>query len=95
VKHAGLATHYIPSSLLGELYQAMQDLGPAAGDERQLRTLLNDFQGRAPLPEGQLPSRQADIDRLFGGKSSVAEVHRACRESGGDFGKEALAAMAK
>jgi len=90
-----LATHYIPSNIIPELEEAIINLGPAAGDTIRLQALLNDFQGRTALPPGQLPGIQADIDRIFDGRSSVEEIIDVCRRSGGKFGQDALVLMAK
>ncbi|EFN58909.1 hypothetical protein CHLNCDRAFT_140853 [Chlorella variabilis] len=60
VRHAGIATHYIPSQLLPELHQSIVGLGPAASDAAALGEVLSSFEAREALPEGQLAAiRQA------------------------------------
>jgi enoyl-CoA hydratase/carnithine racemase len=104
VLHAGLATHYIPSSLLPELQNAIvqtlslvNSTANPAQLETSLRTVLNQFQSRAPLPPGELPQHFDTISRVFGGgKRSVEEIYEACKAPrSGEFGKKAAEMMIK
>jgi hypothetical protein len=112
VLHAGLATHYIPSELLPELQNAILHCISSTGTthahsadintqniqlEISLRSLLNEFQSRTPLPSGELTQHMKTISRIFGGgKKSLEEMYNACKEpSSGEFGKETAALMAK
>lgn len=95
VRHAGIATHYIPSQHLPEVLQAIEDLGPAARDAGRLGELLASFERREALPEGTLKSMRADIDFCFGGKGSVEEVYAECERSGGQWGIDAIAQMSE
>ncbi|KAL4440735.1 hypothetical protein ABPG77_000444 [Micractinium sp. CCAP 211/92] len=95
VRHAGIATHYIPSRHLPAVEQAIAGLGPAARDAGKLRELLASFEGREALPEGSLEAMRADINFCFGGKQSVEEVYSECERSGGQWGIDAIAQMSK
>ena len=76
VRQAGVATHYVPSALLPELEEAIVKLGRECTVE-QVREILDKFEARTALPEGELSVRRRDIDAAFGGKGGVEEVHAA------------------
>ncbi|KAL4457481.1 hypothetical protein ABPG75_012346 [Micractinium tetrahymenae] len=95
VRHAGIATHYIPSKHLPEVQQSIEDMGLAASDAGRLGELLTSFERREALPEGQLAAKRADIDFCFGGKGSVEEIYAECERSGGQWGIDAIAQMSK
>jgi Enoyl-CoA hydratase/isomerase len=107
VLHAGLATHYIPSAMLPELQTAILNCLTSqkvtAGDnnvqlETSLRSILNQFQSRTPLPSGELPKHFDTISGIFGGgKESLEEIYDACKDfsRGGEFGRMAAELMTK
>lgn len=74
-----VATHYVPSAALPELEAALKGLG-AGADAGSVRELLDDFQARTPLPEGQLAQQRQDIDSVFLNPGSVEAVHEALRK---------------
>ncbi len=92
--HANLATHYIPSARLPDLTAAISALSVAAGDETKLRSLLNDFQSKSPLPQGNLSEQLPKINAIFGGKPSVESIYAACKAEG-QFGRDIVAMMMK
>lgn len=94
VLRAGLATHYVPSQLLGGLENAI--LGLNADSAQTLPKLLSEYQGMQGLPEGTLDSdTMHQIESIFGGKSSVEEIYEACKASGSEFARQALEMMQK
>jgi enoyl-CoA hydratase/carnithine racemase len=101
VLHAGLATHYIPSSLLPELQNAILNTLNKNENREQLeislRSVFNEFQSRAPLPTGELSQRIPTISHIFGGnKKSLEEIYDACKAPGsGEFGQATAEMMAK
>ena len=94
VFNAGLATHYIPSAKLSKVEAALASLGSNVGNETSVRSLLNDFQGKEPMPEGILPRLMPKINSIFNSKPNVEAIYEACRK-GGDFGKETIYLMAR
>ncbi|KAL6768295.1 HIBCH1 [Auxenochlorella protothecoides x Auxenochlorella symbiontica] len=79
VKHATLATHYLPSALLPELEAAIQGLGHGAS-KQSIGELLDSFQARTQVPAGELAAQRRDIDAAFVGRKSVEEVYAALEQ---------------
>jgi 3-hydroxyisobutyryl-CoA hydrolase len=93
VLRAGLATHYVPSHLLGSLENAILGLDVSA---QTLPKLLSEYQGMQGLPEGTLDSDiMQQIELIFGGKSCVEEIYEACKASGSEFASQTLEMMQK
>lgn len=95
VRHAGIATHYIPSQLLPQVHQSIVSLGAAAKDPAVLGELLSSYEQREPLPDGQLHAIRPDIDFCFGGKQSVEDIYAELERSGGQWGIDTIALMSK
>lgn len=57
MKHATLATHYLPSALLPELEAAIQGLGHGAS-KQSIGELLDSFQARTQVPAGELAAQR-------------------------------------
>lgn len=95
VRHAGLATHFVPSRLVPDLEHALAQLGAQAYKEGAVGRVLHEFEGRHALPQGKLGAQRERIDTAFGGASSVEEVYEACRQAGGQWGADAVAMMEK
>jgi enoyl-CoA hydratase/carnithine racemase len=104
--HAGLATHYIPSTLLPKLQNAILNTLETTTStavesknqlETSLRSVLNEFQSRTPLPTGELLQHTETISRVFGGNNkSVEEIYEACMApESGDFGKVTAELMSR
>lgn len=93
VMHAGLATHYVPTHLLGRLEKAVLGLDIGA---HSLPKLLSEHQEMESLPAGSLSAdTMQQIESLFGGKSSVEEIYEACKASGTEFAQQTLEMMQK
>lgn len=95
VKHAKVATHYVASKHLPELQQALEGLGTAAADAREVGRVLDAFEAREALPEGEIAGIKPTVDLVFGGRASVEEVYAACERLGGQWGVEAIGLMSK
>lgn len=69
VKEVGLATHYLPSSSLGDLTHRLRNLGPRASDPSAVASELAAAEAAAapPPPPGGAARRLALIGSLFGG----------------------------
>lgn len=94
VRRAGIATHYIPSKYLPQVQQAIIELGPKASDAGVLGAVLDGYEQKEALPQGQLESMRADIDFCFGGRQSVEGIYEAC-ERAGQWGIDTIGLMSK
>ena len=107
VYEAGVATHYLPSSLVPAAVDAISsallaiprhDTGAAAAAERCIGDILFRYQCMNALPTGSLEDVRDCIDGLFDMASSVEEVFDRCRRgsfSTQRFSREALGLLQK
>lgn len=65
VKDAGFATHFLPSSRLGELTDRLVGLGPRAGDHSAVDALLRDME-REQHERGQVQGQGQAVDNSGG-----------------------------
>lgn len=103
--HAGIATHYILSSLLPELTSTIQNTlatlmlhdSTSKEGEQHLRSVLNEFQHRHCIPtDGDLVRHAPTIQRIFDDNTKSLEyVYDACRRDGSDFAVATLKQMQK
>lgn len=95
VRHAGIATHYIPSQLIPQVLQGIQDLGSGAADEAAVRDVLASLEQRQPLPPSGLHDIWGQVEKLFAGRRSVEEIYTACQQEGTPFAADTLHLMQK
>lgn len=91
VYHAGLATHYVPSSLLGELEEALITLPNKDVSEANVCSILDKFHSTS-LPKFSLESHLKDIQTHFTAPS-VESIFESLRKSESDFAKKQLVTL--
>jgi enoyl-CoA hydratase len=82
--HAGFADFYVPRARLGDLKSALVESGDVSVIERFSET----------PPASALARQQAEIDRLFAGKT-VADILASLRSDGSDWALKAAEAIEK
>jgi enoyl-CoA hydratase len=88
---AGIGTHAVPASRLGELEARLAEELDASDARGRVEAALREAGGG--IGAARLPQARPLIDRCFGG-DSVAEIVRRLEAEGTGFGAEQLAALA-
>lgn len=95
VLEAGLATHYVASSSMGRLEDALHSLGTSARDSSAIGRAIASVQdgGDAPASSGLLDQLPA-IDECFG-HSRLEDIYAALRWRGDAWANETLQTLSK
>lgn len=103
-KHAGLATHFIKSSLIPELEEevikTLASCNVTENPIQQLQKLLNSYDSQSSIMEhtvsDTLTQQGEKIKKIFGDHmTNVEEIYNACTCDGSDFSRNALVMMKK
>jgi hypothetical protein len=89
LKHAGVATHYVHSSLIPKLLEDLEHcrMPPLQGrstpmskaaSEKEIGKLLRVYEDATKEPASELSLVRDDIDAVFANASSVEEIVQAC-----------------
>lgn len=93
VFHAGLATHYVDSSSVAELENALKNLPKEKCDKETVSKTITSFQPKS-IPEFSLKGHLDTINKTFDGKS-VEDIIQKLEKDGSKFSAEQASALTK
>jgi len=94
--HAGIATHYCPSELLGEVEQRIRALGEGASDRDAVSAVVSEVAGSTPpdMSKAVLAANDDAMKRCFGGGvESAEEIVARLQDLDNDWATRSLAML--
>ncbi|MEO1135315.1 MAG: enoyl-CoA hydratase/isomerase family protein [Pseudomonadota bacterium] len=92
--YAGIATHYVPSSKMATLEEALLSEDFAGGPQDAIRHVLDSY-ADDPADKPGLAKDRVEIDRLFTGHETLGDLMRALEADDGVFAQETLKTLSR